>query len=295
MTPTKAGRIMTSPKARRIMTHKERKIARRHNSRRNLEPPHWNQIHLRAIGAELSFGCDLPSSEPAQEVLTAVLNTVPITDPAYSVIFPTAQLQNVADTALWLSEINTTPSSIGDDSRYCVCNSFGIFILHLLCPFCANFTDCRNGSIELHCGKVAVSWSPICFVGTHLWLVIPENPLPNFAEEVAFAVSIAQEFGMDPSEREFEVWLVSVRKAKAAVVHATISYSFLEAADQNTSLMGAALVIGKPGDVKVQASKEFRLVDPEERTQFVCILNGVAQWANSRVHEKEKLVATSWK
>jgi len=282
-TPTNPGHTMT---------RKERKKGRR--IKHSIEPHHWNELHLRAIGAELRFRCDFPSSDPPQELLIAIVCTDSISPPAFRARFPTCRLAEVADMALWLEEIRTTPYGPDDQSRYNVSNGLVRSILLYLCPSLTTFYY-GSRSLRLHCGKVAVSWRPVAFVGTHLWLVVPENPLPNFAEEVAFAVSIAQEFGIDPSEREFEVWLVSVRKAKVAVVHATISYSFLEAADQSTSPMRPGLVIGELGDVKVEVSKELRLMDLEGRTQFACIVNDVAKGANSRDDGEVNLVANSWK
>jgi len=268
--------------------------ARRMNSRRSLEPRRWNQAHLLAIGAELSFQCDFPSSDPPQELLVAVLNTVDAAEDDYWDLFPTSDLRRVADVARWLSYLNPTLPHIEDERRHHLCARFVDFIICCLCP-CYSPCDLYNGyMLRLHCGEVAVSWEPLGYVGAHVWIVMPQNPLPDFAEETAFAVSIAQEFGMNPSEEEFEVWLVSVRKDRAAVVHVTISRAFLQAADQSTTLR-PGVKIGELGYVKVQAGKEFRLMDVEKRTQFVGILNGVAKWANSRVVGDFNLEPASWK
>jgi hypothetical protein len=55
-----------------------------------------------------------------------------------------------------------------------------------------------------------------------LWLVQPTRRTPDFAEEAAFALSIAQEFS-DPEEERYEVWLVSVRMCRAVVVKVTVA------------------------------------------------------------------------
>ena len=111
-----------------------------------------------------------------------------------------------------------------------------------MAPFAAS-VPATISPLKLDCGKTTMSWRPRNYIGAHVWLVVP-----HFAEETAFAISIAQEFHVGKTEQEFEVWLVSVRRDKAAIVHATVSRALLAALDRTEiSQLQTGLVIGQLG------------------------------------------------
>ena len=257
---------------------------------RYIEPHRWSEAQLRAVGATLSFQCQIPASDPAEDLISAILNTSRPYSHAFMEVFPTAELKDIAITACYSENLDPTLPRIETEMRHRMCVNLVKCVLCYLCPRYHS----PLLSLKLHCGKTTVSWKPRGYIGAHVWLVVPQNPKSHFAEETAFAISIAQEFHVDKTEQEFEVWLVSIRRDKSAIVHATVSRALLEALDRTEiSQLQPGLVIGQLGDVKVQASNEFCLRDTTERTAFMGILDGVARWANSRADEEVR--AVSWK
>ena len=266
------------------MTSASRKKAR------YIEPHRWSETQLHAVGATLSSQCQIPASDPAEELISAILNTSRPYSPAFMDLFPTAELGDIAIAAYYSKNLDPTLPRSETEVRRRMCINLINCTLSYLCPHYHFLPQ----PLKLHCGKATISWEPRGYIGAHVWLVVPQNPKSHFAEETAFAISIAQEFHVGKTEQEFEVWLVSVRRDKAAIVHATVSGALLAALDRTeASKLQPGLAIGQFGDVKVQASNEYCLRDTTERTVFMGVLDGVANWANSRTDEQVR--AVSWK
>ena len=66
---------------------------------RFIEPHRWSEAQLRAVGATLSFQCQIPASDPAEELISAILNTSHPYSHVFMGLFPTAELMGIATLA----------------------------------------------------------------------------------------------------------------------------------------------------------------------------------------------------
>ncbi|KAF8241790.1 hypothetical protein K440DRAFT_641221 [Wilcoxina mikolae CBS 423.85] len=243
-----------------------------------IDPFHWNRNHLAAVGATINFGLDLHPSRHHPTCGTRS-RPRPVPRPGRSSVTPIMSARSS-------SKPSPKPHSISPRSspHHRIRNSA---IRCPVYPLSQRYQD------------KTVWWRARGCVGSRLWLVEPRRCGADFAEEAAFVLSLAQEFiaveeEEEEEEDEFEVWLVSVRAGKTAVVKATVARTLLHALEENR-VVEAGKLIGPNRALRMEVSKEFRITDEEDRVAFVGVLAGLAQVENVvRAGEEVDVEAASW-
>jgi hypothetical protein len=111
-------------------------------------------------------------------------------------------------------------------------------------------------------------------IGSRVWLMVPKWDTVDFAEEAAFVLSLAQDL-IEPQEERFEVGLVSMCGADAVVVKAIVERPLIDALKQG-KLGEARKLICTHNALKMVVSKEFRVIDRQDRSACVEALIGLA-------------------
>ena len=257
----------------------------RHRNTLRIDPILWNKNHLAAVGATVRFGLELPTVTPPPDLLAAVVYASPRA-PDFSPLHRDNELEYIARTSYDLTTVSPGPQG-AEDRRY-LCTEMIEKMFYYLCP-CYNFP---LYPLQLRYHDLAVRWEPRGLVGSHFWLVTPKRRAPDFAEEAAYVLSIAQEF-MAEGEEDFDVWLVSMRAGHAAVIKATVASSLLDALEAHSAEIEAP--VGPSGALRMEVSKEFRIADGSERVKFLEILVGLARMASAmRDSDDESVEAASW-
>ncbi|KAI5845489.1 hypothetical protein BZA05DRAFT_458932 [Tricharina praecox] len=229
-----------------------------------IEPFRWNKNHLDAIGATLTFDLHLDSSTALKPAfIDAVLNTLSPFSKLFRSIHHTNALQNIAKSSYRLTMIPPGPRDVEPRRYACV-----ELVEHVLRYFCTSY-DWPLFPLKLRYQEITVTWDPRGFIGSRVWLVVPRRRSPDFAEEAAYAVSLAQEFMDRDAQQEFAVWLVTVRAGSGAVVKATVSGALIKALETNGQFGGAyysEVLITRGEASKVPSFRHPRVVD------------GVAAW-----------------
>jgi len=118
------------------------------------------------------------------------------------------------------------------------------------------------------------TWDAHELIGSRVWLVMPKWEMFGFAEEAAFVLSLAQDL-IEPQEEEFEIGLASVRGSEAVVVKAIVERPLIDALQQDD--MGEARkLICSHSALRMEVSKEFLIIDQQERSACVEALIGLA-------------------
>ncbi|KAI5844814.1 hypothetical protein BZA05DRAFT_421742 [Tricharina praecox] len=262
-----------------------RTSSRKKPRRSLIDPSNWNNNHLATVGAIVSFGLLLPAGTAPPELLEAVQNTAePFTDAFSPGFCTTIHLFPIAETSYELNELSATPYHIELRQKCCT-----ELIEQVLCYLCPRYErPYYHFSLRYH--DRTVHWRARGYISTRLWVVEPKRRRVDFAEEAAFVLSLAQEF-MGSQETEWEVWLVSVRAGKAAVIKATVLGRLLDALQLETMWK----VVGLKGGMRMEVGREYRLTDPKQKVEFVQILAGMAPIANAlRDTEERYIKAASW-
>lgn len=255
-----------------------------------IEPFRWNKNHLDAIGATLTFDLHLDSSTALKPAfIDAVLNTLSPFSKLFRSIHHTNALQNIAKSSYRLTMIPPGPRDVEPRRYACV-----ELVEHVLRYFCTSY-DWPLFPLKLRYQEITVTWDPRGFIGSRVWLVVPRRRSPDFAEEAAYAVSLAQEFMDRDAQQEFAVWLVTVRAGSGAVVKATVSGALIKALETNGQVSAGCLV-GPEKGLRMEVSKEYRISDLQERMAFSEVLAELAQLANSMCERGSSTytAAASW-
>ena len=84
----------------------------------HIEPHRWNEAQLRAVGATLSFQCQIPASDLAEELISAILNTSRPYSHAFGHLFPTAELKHIATAAYCFENLDPALPRIETKMRH---------------------------------------------------------------------------------------------------------------------------------------------------------------------------------
>ena len=131
-------------------------------------------------------------------------------------------------------------------------------------------------------------------VGTALFAVKTKRVTSLYAEEAAYALSIAQEYMED--EDRFSTCIIAVRDTKVAVLEADVPRDLVEKTRDPESTLKDWQLNRENWDMEVRVGRQWRLMDLEERVDFAKHLAVLVAEQNSKICKLEDCEAypRSW-
>jgi len=259
-------------------------------------PMSWNSSYLTAIGATLTFGLRFNNDPPPPvELLDAAQATITFrsaTFRSYATVFanryPSAVFRNIRWTVRRLVKTEAWPWQC--DEREVYCTKFIEQVLKYLCPQ----YDRPGYDLELQYHDRLSVWKARGRIGREAWLVVARRRKQDFAEEIGYAISIAQEYNHLYASDDITLWMVTLRGSWAAVMKITILTGMLRSSEELRSLKAGDL-ISSPGFVRAEVTGEYKLTDDDQRVEFVTVLHGLSLVINTMEAQAWTLTAPmSW-
>lgn len=269
-----------------------------------IEPTIWTAKRHAAAVAKVKFGLRVPTTTPAPELLSAILNSDDPDSSAFLDRYHTESLRNIAWAAYQfvsldpaatifsslpfphglhgLNSFRRSASAAESDGtphtmelRNLICVQLIEDVLRYLCtdygwpsrPLVLNYSEKTDKPI---------SWKTRGFISSRVWVMTPRHRKRDLAEEAAFVLSLAMDFIVPEEKYESEIWVVSVLGGSAVLARATLARPLMEALEKN-DVKKAGKPSGPDGFLWITASKEYRLSDETQRVEFVKVLAGLPQ------------------
>ncbi|KAI5845472.1 hypothetical protein BZA05DRAFT_421296 [Tricharina praecox] len=233
----------------------------------------WEGCHLSGIGATVSRDHIIPTGGLSYELFEIIHLVCPFGISCYSV-YLTSALLHIFQCAYAPLDLDPIPENT--KLRQSLCAKLTSLIIQYLSPM--NYEGISL-PLQLRFHGETTTWKPYGFVGSNVWWT-PKRPSTDFAEETAYALSLAQEAGdAVTDEADFEFWLISIRPSEAAVIKTTVAGDLLEPLDvKRVEELGS---LGGPQDkLRNEVTKVFWMAKQSDRIAFVEALAGLVEMAN---------------
>jgi len=223
---------------------------------------------LAIVTAEVRSGLKLPSVPYPIELIDAVAGKYDPCQPTYRPSSMRDALVHIAElcSSLAMLEVDDVSSNL----LQLACAELIEDVFRYLSPF---YDEWPCKALTLRYLDRTVGWNARGLTGSHVWLMTPTCRSPDFADEAAYALSVALEFRLH-EEESTNVWLVSIYDGHAVLVHATICRQLAKALESKGKKKSATVVLPQ-GGLTMHVGSEYNLLDSQGRSDFVKVLAGL--------------------